>query len=250
MKESLARLPREVKASPTYKRLTSDLQRHFYFVHLAKVTPIEESNVWKDFDIPGVEDFYKRPWAKWLDLEAPYCEEIVKEFLTTMERKFEVDEEGTEVDIGVEAWVKGVRVEITIDGFNKYFECEEARPEHLGEIDGVEDLMVNDPDYQEKINEALFEPTFTMKSKNAYDKFSTKAKVINKILFNRVYSKKNPRKVVREKMALVYAVTNGDVMINLGYQVVKNLVTMCEAKGKLASLPYPRLITLFCIRLK
>ena len=189
--ESLAKLPREVKASPTYKRLTNDWQRHFYFIHLAKLTPIEESNVKEDFDIPGVEDVYKRPWAKWLNMEAPYCKEVVKVFLTTMERKFEVDEEGNELDIGVEAWVKGVRMSITIDGFNEYFECEEDRPEYLGEIDRVEDMIANIPNFVKEINEALFEPGFTMKSRNAYDKLSTKAKVINKILYNRVVTPKS-----------------------------------------------------------
>ena len=43
----LASLPREIKSSPLYKRLASNSQRHYYFIHLANMVPIEESNVMK-----------------------------------------------------------------------------------------------------------------------------------------------------------------------------------------------------------
>ena len=79
-------------------------QRHYCIIHLAKLVPIEESNVKKDDDIFGVDDLYKRPWANWLDFNAPYSEELVKEFVTTMERVFEENEEGEEVEVGVEAF--------------------------------------------------------------------------------------------------------------------------------------------------
>ena len=123
LRKELAKLPREVKISPMYKRLANDWQKHFCFVHLANAMPIEETSVKKDFDVPGIEDLYNRGWEKWLDLEAPYSEEVVKEFLATMERVYEEDEEGNEREVGVEAMVNRTRVEITIRGFNKYFEC-------------------------------------------------------------------------------------------------------------------------------
>ena len=138
IKRDLEKLPRDVKTSPLYKRLADDAQRHYCFIHLAKMSPIEESNVVNYEDIPGLSDLFERPWAKWLCLEAPYSEELVKEFVTTMECVFEENEDGENVEVGVEAMVKGTWVKITVDGFNEYFGCEESRPEEISEVDKVE----------------------------------------------------------------------------------------------------------------
>ena len=100
------------------------------------------------------------------------------------------------------------------------------------------------------MEDALFEPGFNMRSRRAYDHLSTKAKVLNRVLCNRVYSKINSRRVVREWLALVYGILNPTMMINLGFHVVKGLMEFCASKKKVESLPYPRLITLFCLKAK
>ena len=41
IKQEFARLPREIKASPMYKRLNEE-QRHFVFVQLAEAIPVEK----------------------------------------------------------------------------------------------------------------------------------------------------------------------------------------------------------------
>ena len=174
----------------------------------------------------------------------------MREFITTMECVFEENEEGEEVEVGVEALVKGTRVKITIDGFNEHFGCEEDRPEDLSEVDEVEEMRRHKKGYGKTIEEALFEPGYNMRSPNAYDHLSTKAKVVNKVLYNRVYSRLSPRKIVKERLALVYGILNPKMMINLGFHVVQSLMEMCAAKKKIESLPYPRLITMFCLKAK
>ena len=111
---------------------SNDWQMHFCFVHLANIRPIEESSVKKDFKVPGIESLYKKGWAKWLDLDAPFSKEAVKEFLTTMMAMYEEDEQGNMKGVGVCGLVNVTKVEITMQGFNEYFECKVARPEHFG----------------------------------------------------------------------------------------------------------------------
>ena len=118
------------------------------------------------------------------------------------------------------------------------------------EIDGVMEMRDHMDGYGRVVDEALFESGFNMRCPGAYDHFSTMAKVLNMIFSNRVYSKKNPKKVVKENLSLVYCVSKPEVMINLGYHVVKNLMDLCKGKNKISSLVHPRLITLFCAREK
>ena len=146
--------------------------------------------------------------------------------------------------------MKGTRVKITIDGFNEHFGCEEDRPDYLIEVDVVEEMRSHKKGYGKLIEEALFEPGYSMRSLGAYDHLSTKAKVLNKVLCNRVYSRTNPRKVMKDRLALVYGIINPKMMINLGFHVVQSLMEMCAAKKKIESLPYHRLITMFWLESK
>ena len=58
IKRGLALLSREVKSTPLYKRLANDAQRHYCFIHLGKMAPIEEKSLEKDYRIPGVVSLY------------------------------------------------------------------------------------------------------------------------------------------------------------------------------------------------
>ena len=247
IKQELARLPRDIKASPMYKRLNEE-QMHFVFVQQAEATPVEERSVKNNLYVPGIEELYSRGWAKWLDLEAPYGEMAVKEFLATMEVIYDENDEGNERGVGVYGLVNGTRVEITTRGSNEYFGCEVVRPVHLKEVDGVMDMIEHREGYGRIISKEVLVPCFTQRFASLYEHYTTKAKVVTMIVFNRVYSRATPKHVLREKLALVYGILNADVMVDLGFHVTKNLMELCERKKTICSVMYPRLITLFCKR--
>ena len=48
----------------------------------------------------------------------------------------------------------------------------------------------------------------------------------------------------------MYGVMKTKVMVDLGYHVVQNLMELCDKKNEISSFLYPRLITLFCLRVR
>ena len=80
-------------------------------------------------------------------------------------------------------------------GFHEYFGCEVVRPEHLKEEDGVMEMIENANGYGRILDESLLEEGFSIRFPRAYDRFSTKVKVVNAIVYNRVYSHNTTKKI-------------------------------------------------------
>ena len=243
-KYDLSKVPAGLKNTPLWRRMTKD-QREYCFCHLWNLSPVKESTLNEEFQVPEVRELYRNGWEKWWKLDGPYCENSVKEFLTTMEVAQDEEEDGTITDVGVEGVVNTVQVRITAFEFNSYFGCEPPHDPNLTHVDGVEEMMSVEG-YEEEIERAYLKPGQKLSDPSAYQDLATKAKIMNGILGNRVFSVKNVRYAYPDRLALVYCIERRNIVVNLGHHVMKSLMEAAKYKSAVVSIVFPRLISLFC----
>ena len=120
-------------------------------------------------------------------------------------------------------------------------------PEHLKGVDEVEEVK-DDKAWRIVMARALLKPGDHQLFVHRWSRFNKDAEVVKKVLFNRVYSCDVPMMLWGHQIALVYSVLKQEIVVDLGYHVVKSLMNLVENKERMRELRFPRLITLFSLR--